>query len=78
MIAKLAAQLPIENHFSTNNAEIKLQQDFNNLVGEPWCIEAGHTIELQLQVTTAKGASVMTLVKNGTPVAETSSTLMAS
>ena len=70
--------MPVENHFSTNDAEIELQKDFNNLVGEPWCVPAGHTIDFQLQVTTAKGASVLTLVKNDIPVATSSSTLMAS
>ena len=78
MIKMLQAQLPIEHHFSTNDASIQLQQGFDNLVGEPLCIQKGHTIDLQLQVTTSKGASVLTLVKNDETVAQSSSTLMAS
>ena len=48
-------------------------KDMNTVVKGPWCIKKGHTIELEVQATTAKGASRMSLVVNNMDVAKSGS-----
>ena len=44
----------------------------DTIAAGPWCISAGQTIDLQMQVSTALGASTLTLFANGMPVAQSS------
>ena len=64
---------PVANHFSTNDAAVKLVRDMNTVVQGPWCISKGNTIELEIQATTTKGASRMSLVVNHVDVAKSGS-----